>query len=82
MDQVFPCRGQINRTPGQWDPEWEDADLVTYRDAPHSFSLIWRNYDEVWRHIMDFHRFASEAPGGWGVPYQARNPNYLFGAAE
>lgn len=66
---MFRGRGQINRTPGVWQPEWVDADLITYSDSRSMFSVLWREAGDHWRHIIDFRKISPVVPsGGWGLP--------------
>lgn len=50
-------RGQINRTPGQWSPEWVDVDFITYQPGGRcAFSVVFRQLSEAVRVILDFER--------------------------
>lgn len=60
--RVYPAKGQINKIPGVWEPEWVDAFLLVYDNG--WFSMLWQDSDRAWRHIMDFTPLA--IPHGWG----------------
>lgn len=50
-------RGQINRTPGQWNPEWVDVDFVAYQPlARCAFSVVFKQPSQAFRVILDFER--------------------------
>lgn len=50
-------RGQINRVPGRWSPEWVDVDFVVYQaGARCAFSVVFRQPTQAVRVIMDFER--------------------------
>jgi hypothetical protein len=72
---AYHGKGQINRAPGIWDPEWVDLTLVIYRDPlvanGASFSIVWNDVGESYRHLMDFSSFCGgkypslEVPVTW-----------------
>lgn len=72
---AYRGKGQINRIPDVWDPEWVDLTLVIYRDPSvangSSFSIVWDDIGEAYRHLMDFipflgHNFPPiEPPLNW-----------------
>lgn len=50
--------GQINRHPPRWNPQWVPCSFVLY-DSPLnnnrvSFSILWKDANEPFRHAMDF----------------------------
>lgn len=50
-------RGQINRIPGRWSPEWVDVDFVVYQTGARcAFSVVFRQPTQAVRVIMDFER--------------------------
>ncbi|CAB1103302.1 unnamed protein product [Ectocarpus sp. CCAP 1310/34] len=50
-------RGQINRVPGRWSPEWVDVEFVEYRAGSRcAFSVIFRQPNQAVRVVMDFER--------------------------
>jgi hypothetical protein len=55
---AYRGKGQINRLPDVWDPEWVDLTLVIYNDPTTSngatFSIVWDDIGEPYRHLMDF----------------------------
>ncbi len=58
-------RGQINRVPGRWLPEWVDVDFVAYRPGARcAFSVIFRQPTQAVRVVMDFER-ALGCEEGW-----------------
>lgn len=51
------ARGQINRIPGQWNPEWVDVDFVAYQPGARcAFSVVFRQPSQAFRVILDFER--------------------------
>lgn len=51
------ARGQINRTPGLWSPEWVDVDFVAYQPGARcAFSVVFRQPSEAVSVILDFER--------------------------
>lgn len=53
----FRGRGQINRVPGQWEPEWVGMSLVIY-DSPlplngATMTVIWDDDGCSYRHVID-----------------------------
>lgn len=50
----FLCHGCINHTPGDFQPEWVSAQLLLYEGPKPMFSVLFDDYDERYRHIMDF----------------------------
>eukprot|EP00752_Nemacystus_decipiens_P003453 g3188.t1 len=58
-------RGQINRVPGRWLPEWVDVEFVAYRPGSRcAFSVIFRQPAQAVRVVMDFER-AHGCEEGW-----------------
>ena len=69
--------GQVNRTPGLWQPEWVPISMLVYRPEcsagglPSSaasgllFSILWEDQSENFRHIIDFRKFAH--PGAYDI---------------
>lgn len=58
-------RGQINRVPGRWLPEWVDVEFVAYRPGSRcAFSVIFRQPAQAVRVVMDFER-ALGCEEGW-----------------
>lgn len=64
IECAFAGKGQINREPGIWEPEFLDISFVVYK--PHSningqtnfrFAVIWGD-GEHFRHILDFSSFS------------------------
>lgn len=50
-------RGQINRVPGIWSPEWVDVDFVAYQpESRCAFSVVFKQPAQAVRVIMDFER--------------------------
>ncbi|CAM9514608.1 unnamed protein product, partial [Hapterophycus canaliculatus] len=48
-------RGQINRVPGRWSPEWVDVEFVEYRAGSRcAFSVIFRQPTQAVRVVMNF----------------------------
>lgn len=48
-------RGQINRVPGRWCPEWVDVDFLVYQTGSRcAFSVLFRQPTEAVRVIIDF----------------------------
>jgi hypothetical protein len=48
-------RGQINRVPGQWAPDWVGVDFLVYHSGSTvGFSVLWDEKGEAIRHIIDF----------------------------
>ncbi|CAM9991222.1 unnamed protein product, partial [Laminaria digitata] len=48
-------RGQINRIPGRWSPEWVDVDFVAYKAGfSRAFSVVFRQPTQAVRVMMDF----------------------------
>ncbi|KAL3159370.1 F-box only protein 31 [Trebouxia sp. C0009 RCD-2024] len=50
----FLCHGCINRTPGNFQPEWVPAQLLLYKGPQAMFSVLFDDMDERYRHMMDF----------------------------
>lgn len=50
----FLCHGCINRTPGNFQPEWVPAQLLLYQGPKPMFSVLFDDMDERYRHMMDF----------------------------
>lgn len=50
----FLCHGCINRTPGNFQPEWVPAQLLLYKGPEAMFSVLFDDMDERYRHMMDF----------------------------
>lgn len=57
----FRCWGQINCVPALWAPQWVEAELLVYQpgtvsmgSAPVTFSVLWTDAAESFRHIIDF----------------------------
>jgi Cyclin D1 binding domain len=61
---AYRGKGQINRVPDLWDPEWVDLTLVIYTDSSvangSSFSIVWDDIGETYRHLMDFVPFLGQ----------------------
>lgn len=58
-------RGQINRVPGRWLPQWVDVDFVAYRPGSRcAFSVIFRQPEQAVRVVMDFEK-AHGCEEGW-----------------
>ena len=61
---AYRGKGQINREPETWDPEWVDLTLIIYTDSSGSrgasFSIVWDDVGETYRHLMDFFPFKGE----------------------
>ena len=59
---TYRGKGQINRLSNVWDPEWVDLTLVIYLDPSVSngatFSIVWDDVGEAYRHLMDFLPFS------------------------
>jgi hypothetical protein len=71
---AYRGKGQINRLPNVWDPEWVDLTLVIYNDSSSNgatFSIVWDDIGEPYRHLMDFLPFSGrkypsiEPPLSW-----------------
>uniref|UniRef100_A0A061QLQ6 Uncharacterized protein n=1 Tax=Tetraselmis sp. GSL018 TaxID=582737 RepID=A0A061QLQ6_9CHLO len=60
---LFLGKGQINRDPDVWAPEWVDVRLITYSGQRKGFSILWHDMGEFWRHIIDFAPL--ESPDAW-----------------
>jgi Cyclin D1 binding domain len=76
---VFRGKGQINRDPPIWAPEWVNCSLLVYAQPPPGsdalFSILWDDELHLFQHMIDFsplHRTScgvdlqSEIP--WFVP--------------
>jgi len=63
VDTVLDGLGQINRHPGTWAPEWVAASILTYKDRRDKLSVLWRELDAHWQHIMDLEKIY--IPHGW-----------------
>jgi hypothetical protein len=67
----FRGRGQINRTPGVWAPNWVDIDFLVYQEQSRRqlgdvlFSVLWGDGD---RHMTDFKRFGDLIEPAWLLP--------------
>lgn len=58
-------RGQINRVPGRWAPEWVDVDLVVYHEGFRcGFSVVLRQPSQAVSVIMDFEKSLG-SKGDW-----------------
>ena len=85
---AYRGKGQINRIPDSWDPEWVDLTLVIYHNSSvangSSFSIVWDDVGEAYRHLMDFIPFSGhnfppvEPPLDWSstkFDYSVREGN-------
>ncbi|CAM9631142.1 unnamed protein product [Choristocarpus tenellus] len=52
----YKGRGQINRVPGVWQPEWVSVDCLVYVNGPSGFSVVWSEASEHVRVVVDFRR--------------------------
>ena len=50
----FLCYGCINHDPAVFEPQWTSAQLLLYEGPQPRFSVLFDDYDERFRHIMDF----------------------------
>jgi hypothetical protein len=62
-------KGQINRVPGVWAPEWVDCSLIIYEELLPSTgarcTVIWEDADSLlWRHAMDINPLIVENSSG------------------
>jgi hypothetical protein len=59
IDFISQGKGQINRNPPIWEPEWVNCVFVSYRTPVEEkkvhFSIIWENELEPFRHATDFY---------------------------
>lgn len=64
IQAAYRGKGQINREPDIWDPEWVDMTLVVYHNSSSargaSFSIVWDDVGETYRHLMDFSSFQGQ----------------------
>lgn len=60
---IYRAKGQINRVPGVWEPEWVGAQLLVYHNR--WFSVLWQDIGEQWRHIIDYSPL--NIPCGWAA---------------
>lgn len=57
MSMWRKARGQINRTPGRWCPEWVDVDFVAYEPGARcQFSVVFKQPSVAVRVLIDFER--------------------------
>ncbi|CAM9696984.1 unnamed protein product [Discosporangium mesarthrocarpum] len=52
----FKGKGQINRIPGVWNPEWVVVDCLEYKSGPKGFSVVWSEPNELLKVVVDFER--------------------------
>ena len=61
---AYRGKGQINRDPDLWDPEWVDLTLIVYVNPVGArgacFSIVWDDIGETYRHLMDFKSFQGQ----------------------
>lgn len=64
IQAAYRGKGQINREPATWDPEWVDLTLIVYNNSCSargaSFSIVWDDVGETYRHLMDFSTFQGQ----------------------